>query len=398
MTHKHYHDLLDEIAASAQPAQFRIKQTVQQRLKPRHTAYRGITLRWRPVATMLILLVFGGIVYSMYYQQQTDAGRDYVYDMNLGQDLNIQDSIGGMDVTLTWAYADANRMILEYQFESSSDRPVSIMGGPSNTNLTTLDGIQLPTKGGSSYTDDNGIGYGTIAFDTRVLSSIQDSLTLRLETSVIDLPGNQSPGDLSYQFTIPYYQGSGTDVDASQTRNGLTVDLESVLVTPSMILTTVCYDLPTMETAWLPDARIIIDDESYDITSINEDTVDSGSSDRQCVDLQFGAPVSNDVTEFDLVVTALQTGPDFSDRQAVIDAFAEYGVEISLAPGGSGSGGAGGGGGGGTGGRVSSLSMNVIANPDNVDIAALLEDDIMDRFRDREPGAWQFTKVRRKAP
>jgi len=77
----------------------------------------------------------------------TDSGMRHVVANKLGQTLNLSQTIAGCTVTLQWAYADANRVVVAYAIRQPDGQPLQrrIL---SNSSLSDVAGHTLTFLGG----------------------------------------------------------------------------------------------------------------------------------------------------------------------------------------------------------------------------------------------------------
>jgi hypothetical protein len=243
----------------------------------------------RMVAILIAVLILGaGAIAAVgsFIQQflRGDPGLQAIYEQGLGHEIGISQTIEGYTVTLEWAYADGNRLILAY-----------IIAGHAGTQYTNLSsdiyelslrdtGERLPLQQGMvalidragevvDWEDPNGATPASdrsLSIMTFDLSPIVDdsltSLDLRFETEAYgitfqqrtDLPMERfndmktGPEEhFIFEFSVALVDDQRIlQSPISVTDQEITVTLQRVTVSPSQTRVVVCFPPPDPARRW----------------------------------------------------------------------------------------------------------------------------------------------------
>lgn len=255
-------------------------------MRANRAARYGLRLSRLPLATLMVLML-AAAAYAFYQGGllPSDPGVGSMADADL---LTTYDETKpvmgapeeyGLTVTLDYAYADANRVTVGYTVNGTSpdDRrfvahsnPNLMVAGQPLERLMLLASDQTrgePTdEGGSSFT-----GQLTANFITAGLEAVEgDTLSLQLmvEVALSELGTGEFPasgmfmaGMADFTFDVPYLGGKAIEVGLEAESVGTNVELQRVVVSPSMTRLEMCYDLPDLQAppAWSPFITITID-------------------------------------------------------------------------------------------------------------------------------------------
>jgi hypothetical protein len=202
---------------------------------------------------MLAVLALGGGVYALTggldHVLHSDPGAQQAALADLGRPFDLARSADGFTVTLRWAYADANRVIVGYTVAGPEGRHFlrldAMLAGQNDLRPTITDaqGRVLPMESGvlpGLYPQD--VGQLT-SFDAAALVGQSGEVALRLtlpELRVVEQIDPQAParqftvlGPFAFDFVVPFQAGRVATPRQTITANGSALTLERVVVTPS---------------------------------------------------------------------------------------------------------------------------------------------------------------------
>jgi hypothetical protein len=198
--------------------------------KPVYTAPKSGFFRRKffliPVAMVIALAITGGTVYgySSFLKEHIEifvpsmVNEETGEVISLAQEYDLSQTIDGITASLVYAYADMNKVVVGVSVEGS-DRNYSVR-------LYTQDGQKL--RGSIGIGSEEGDWVWT--FDTPVIDGNPSSLNLRVEISV-----SEDKAPFSFDFEVPYYDGEIINVGQTVEAAGVTIELESLFVSPSEI-------------------------------------------------------------------------------------------------------------------------------------------------------------------
>jgi hypothetical protein len=199
--------------------------------KPVYTAPKSGFFRRKlflvPMALIVALMVTGSTVYgySSFLKGIIEGMVPSVENgetgevISLAQQYDLSQTIDGVTASLEYAYADMNKVVLGVSVEGSN-RNYSVR-------LYTQDGQKLE-HGPIGLGSANGEWVWT--FDTPTVAGNPSSLNLRVEISV-----SEDKAPFSFDFEVPYYDGEIINVGQTVEAAGVTIELESLLISPSEI-------------------------------------------------------------------------------------------------------------------------------------------------------------------
>lgn len=266
-------------------AQQLLREFEQQRTSPLR---RHRKLSIRSVALLAVILLIGiGSVFAMstILQQFTrhDPGLKAIYEQGLGHEIGLIQAIEDFTVTLEWAYADGNRLILAYVIQGKQGTQYTNLASDVYTLQVRESGEQIPLyQGMTTAIDQNGeaIGWGappspiittnrTLTISTYDLSAIETSgksaLDLQLEVAPYGVTlqhRTQMPDDFfslkespeglfTFDFSVDLIdQLRVFDTPLTATDKGIRVILQHVHVSPSQTRLLVCFIPPDPSRQW----------------------------------------------------------------------------------------------------------------------------------------------------
>lgn len=230
-----------------------------------------------------VLLLFGGTLYATSSNVRNfihlDPGLESVDLAELGQPLNLSQTVEETTVILEWAYADANRISLAMSIENSEGKRFD----PNFSKLTDASGTVYPGSFGFGLTgaDDelgielpSGEGIYVYNFDGSQVADNLATLNLQFEVALeeFSLPPTAEPppatvihnedgttttivaansaspytgksiGPFVFNFEVPFNPGRIVEPNLVVADKDIDVHLEKVVVTPSQTAVTLCFD------------------------------------------------------------------------------------------------------------------------------------------------------------
>jgi hypothetical protein len=195
MDKKQFQQTLHELAAQAVPSNLDLWPVIRARVA--HKSHRTLWMRMLPATllgwaslALVALFVFGVTAYAaapvISRLLQMDERLKYVDPATLGQSLDLSQTNDNVTVTMQWAYADADRVLIGYTIHSSDGRRFD----PYVEMLTDATGAVFQWQGGY------GAGEGSYMwiFDNTVKSSTApQTLNLRFIVHVQELVMSATP-------------------------------------------------------------------------------------------------------------------------------------------------------------------------------------------------------------
>lgn len=257
-------------------------------MRANRAARYGLRLSRLPLTAVMVLML-AAVAYAFYQGGllPSDPGVDSIAEADL---LTTYDETKpvmgapeeyGLTVTLDYAYADANRVTVGYTVNGTSpdDRrlvahsnPNLMAGGQPLERLMLLASDQIrgePTEeGGSSFTSQLTANFITAGLDADEGDTL--SLQLMVEVALSELgtgefpaPGMFMAGMTEFTFDVPYLGGTTIELGREGESVGTNIELQRVVVSPSMTRLEMCYDLPDLQAppAWSPFITITVDGE-----------------------------------------------------------------------------------------------------------------------------------------
>lgn len=198
--------------------------------------------RIRPVFAVLLVMLLAAATYAGVPIAQrafyVDAGTRQILNQDLGTRLDLSQTEAGYTVTVTRAYADANRVVVGYTVQGPNNQPLADLDRLSylQSTLTDASGKALDPLGGGA------VAQGGSVLDNFDASSIQgrpNHLSLQLSIPLLHalaedgqpVPANSE--SFTFRFTVPFLPGRIAAPNETVTAGGQSVTLERVVVSPS---------------------------------------------------------------------------------------------------------------------------------------------------------------------
>lgn len=181
MNKQKFQQVLDELAAQAVPSNLNLWPAIRERLALRpHRTLRAqlipaTRLGWLGFA-LAVLFIFSitayaaGPVLSRLFQR--DKRLKHV-DLSLRQPLNLSQTIENVTVTVEWAYADADHVLVGYTIHTSDGRRFD----PYHETLTDTTGVTFPWQGGYGVTGQSDILHVTLPAGEGTFVGIFDNIS-----------------------------------------------------------------------------------------------------------------------------------------------------------------------------------------------------------------------------
>ena len=219
-------------------------------------------------------------------------------------------TVGGVTVSVTWLYADANRVAIEYIVSGLKQLPgYQPAGCPSqNAILTDATGRQYGKNDTQTrcIMDENWDFRVTQSFYEKLSPMQADQLNLHFTTTVMGggqagqpdaqgnyiLTPNQPVGEFSFDLTTSVGKGLTIRQNLAYAAPKATALLRNVQINPSFVTAEICITLP--DTAdWLPEAALISDQgrvaaDGWEIVNFKQSK--AWLSRNRCYRFSFSAP------------------------------------------------------------------------------------------------------------
>ena len=199
-------------------------------------------LAWVFLPLLLVLLISGTVyaaspVMREFFQKFTG----HIENKGLVQEMNINQTIDGVTVSIQRAYADSNVILLGYMVSGpAKDYGISI------GELSTADGYVFPgmvgfgtTPGAEGFTGawgDNERQAMIMEFDTSKFAGTSAELNLKYEINISERTASggegKTAGPFTLAFTLPLNSGKIIEVNQTVEANGIPITLEKVEISP----------------------------------------------------------------------------------------------------------------------------------------------------------------------
>lgn len=338
MTQKEFVDILNSIVEEAVSDDVNLWPQIQAQLKPLGPPPKPVW-RWSPAIrpgwislTLILVLLFSSVAYAigpiLSHLFQTDAGLRHVEENDLVQPLNLSQTIDGITITIEQAYADANRIAIEYSLTGPADRRFE----PRDLHLTHLPDTDLPPVIGSG----DGEGGYHLTFEAANIQGTPRQLDLqvimyaeewRYTDEILELldqygshdaiPADKIPrkilvdngekiGPFVFEFAIPFLPSQTLSIQQTVEASGAQVRLEEVSITPSQAQATICVTPPAGGepfTDWIPITEL--NTGQSDTLSAGMTTMFHQTGSEFCHHLIFPYPLADQPGRWTVTVTEL---------------------------------------------------------------------------------------------
>jgi hypothetical protein len=254
----------------------------------------------------------------------------------------------GLQVTLNYAYADANRIVVSYTLsaESEADTPIFVSNNPT---LTVANDSHIPRMLLGSYgtpetatTKDGRLAYTATMvsnFDATTFTPESDTvkLTLDVETA-LSFPKSDNPYRMElaeqahFEFSVPFDPGRTMDTPQTIEHGGLALTLQKVVVAPSLTRLEMCYADPAPEgRAWAVYGQLdvngtpVVENAQLNETGPNGESLDEA---EPCHTLIIPAALDKQSGEWRLTITHMQLPGSENPQQVVAQMKEQFGIDI----------------------------------------------------------------------
>lgn len=361
MDDKHLKQLLTEIAQQEIDSEMNLWPEIQSKLgkpvsQPRHTALRLL----RVAAAIALLVVTTAAAYAVYQElvpgdpglsemndEITQFDQTQPIDTEIGRNLNLQ-------VTLQYAYADANRITIAYSAtgEARAGDAVQIFVNPTLTDSENRQYTWLPVGGGGGgggggSDPDELVSFGTNGlanFDASILEQVPETLDLNLKIEVAytnaelrqeNPSGMLFAGETVFSFTLPLARGRIMDTPLTVSAGGIEMTLQKVVVAPSMTRIEMCYPPLDDEHLWTPygtleiGSEVVFGREGFNMAGLGEYLL---SPDDECRALIIPQALQELEGEWRLTIDSLRRESSV-DVEVLAERLREdYSIEITILP------------------------------------------------------------------
>jgi hypothetical protein len=202
---------------------------------------------------------------------------DLAREAGLGADVEQQQTIDDISVTVDYVYADAHSVSIFVVIESSDDGSLNV-SDPWDGKLIDQNGRTLSGYNGGLVPKDRTQLNRIAAVDAEFyfmpfgsepeFDSPDDEIELTFTLSATTDPvrrtdlssaNNGSKYDFQFDFRVPFYHAVEKQVDQTQTAAGKTIRLKSVSVTPISAKIELCNAFPTDRVWAIRDAVLEVD-------------------------------------------------------------------------------------------------------------------------------------------
>ncbi|MCA9893756.1 MAG: DUF4179 domain-containing protein [Anaerolineae bacterium] len=322
MDQKTIHKLLDNIAERNMPASVDILPGLQSQLdKPIRASASPLRYPSNAAAILVACLLFVATTVYAIVQLQI---QDPALDESMVTQINLSQTIDDIAVTVDWAYADANRIVIAYSM-SDEDNPLDA-AIPTNQ-LWDSEGHRFLSVPVGYHLDQPlpEMLRGNLHYDASIVKGEPESLDLRLRLR----------GDFSFEFSVPFIPGVRIVRQPVIENAGLGVNLEWAIITPSMTRVFICYDTPNDDT-WVPSLRVEFDGHPIGLEPgahiLGMKTNNEDANGRPCREHFFLDTYDELPNQVTFLVRHLQTATYYSEEsmQRAAEVLAGHGIESEV--------------------------------------------------------------------
>lgn len=352
MNDKLLRELLHEIAEQEIKDDMNLWPKIQSQLTSPISRRTRSTLSILKFATLLILtLVVSAAAFAIYQGiRMGDSGLEAVDNENLITYLNQTQVVDGITVTLNYAYADANRIVVDYAADGTAKPEDNVSGfifepatlsDDQGHEFVGLNGSGGGGGGGGGGSDPGGlITFGAGMQGHYDASIIEDSpkelnLTLGLSFSTTYMDNRTvEPTHATFKFTIPFNPGTTIDTAQTVTASEINMTLRKIVIAPSLTRLELCYNAPAPEgREWTVYSKLAVNGEEIvpenQILGIQIDPLEDGTP---CWALTLPEALDKQHGDWALTITALRLLSS-ENREAVAEILSrDYGIHVTLEP------------------------------------------------------------------
>lgn len=275
MDEQRLQQILADIAQEEIPDDMNLWNGIQAQIN--QPAPRRSVFRISKTLALVAVLLISSLAFALYNRTGrggADGGLIGIYGSDLGVDLNLSRQINGATISIPWAYADGNRIAVKYEIV----RPKSVKLPPiTEVILTNETGERIPeadfitTRGGGGGGNQSiSTSYSTLNYSGSWVEGQPETLTLKLtmkfgstapDTTVISPEVTAEPPieqaqveafEVVFDFEVPFIPAIKFDEKQEVMVNDVTMSINTLSVTPSITMASLCYDNPYPETLMLP--------------------------------------------------------------------------------------------------------------------------------------------------
>lgn len=239
---------------------------------PRRTVHTSFRLG--RAAVIIMLLTMTAVTAYAFYQTviQPDPGIEAVQNRNLVVDINQTQTVEAasqtptdittsVQVTLDYAYADANRITVAFSAASASPE-IDLYLNPTLTDSSGNQYLWLSSSGQQLIDRANSSVNGIMSFDASGITGSPAMLDLNLKIEVAytsaDLRANEPlamilAGSTMFNMELPFNPGQAVPVNQMASSADLTMEVRQVVIAPSLTRVDVCFGSTSLfgGEAWL---------------------------------------------------------------------------------------------------------------------------------------------------
>jgi hypothetical protein len=323
--------------------------------------------KWMPILASLVLisLIFTSATYAQ--DSYADPVMDAARDAGLITPIGTSKTIGDATVTLDWAYADTQNLMVGYTLKTANGvKPDQLLSYFNLPNLSDDTGAMFsyasgsPNKGNQANEITDVISYysqamrpikGTDNFDilNDYFASPPDKIKLTFTLTLGGFsPSQQGPipdgsakpddyvepiGPFNFDFTVPVYPPVIVKQAQTIEVKGLSMTLKQIIVTPTKTTAQICFKLPDSQD-WIPDGTVNIGDNVGYLSGGGpvDGKVAPAKGVNRCSALTFSVfhgtkPTTLDVN-IDHIATSMGEGPE--DWNAIKAELAKHNIKIDV--------------------------------------------------------------------
>ncbi len=331
MNEKQFTYHLDHIAAKEIPDDMNKWQEIQARLMMHRAPSRHMMRTVRRAAAVLVAVFIGLVGYAFSQGPSDDPGLDHVREAGLVQPLNLVETHGGVTVTLTEGYADANRIALWLTIEPGEQPAVLWTLNPV---LSDASGDLLDVGFNMSPLEETDAGMWRMLTNFDPVQPLPDHQPLDLRLTVnaggITVPVvpegvTLEPGSIPpeymvevppidpFVFTFRLSVQEALTLTPQQTveANGLGITLEQVTLAPSQVALRLCFDLPDGGD-WQPQLQVRVDGAAGSLAGYGLTERPDPSDTQRCADYEIMVGYTPESRTLEVNIDRLQTSESIS--------------------------------------------------------------------------------------